>query len=95
MSEIACLEEIKGRCLTINVCFPDTGPRMRSAVEALNEALNLAVKGPMQRKSLDDLIEELYDLREYLKFVIIEAPETKSEIQPTIECINYLMDPVQ
>ena len=93
-SEISALEELKGRCLAINVCYLDTGVRMRPAIECITRHLNEVVKRPLQQKEIDELAEEIYDLREYFKYVMKESPETEKEIKPAIKVINYLIDPV-
>lgn len=93
-SELAVLDEIYGRCWAINVNFPDTGPRMTTAREVIGRIKNQAVKGGLTPQEIDELAEEIHNLREYLRFIVKEYPETKGEIEPQIKAISYLLEPV-
>jgi hypothetical protein len=93
-SELACLEEIRGRCIAINVNYPDTGVRIRPAVEQIEKSMGIAVKGTLTNAQVSELAEELYSLREYLKSIMAEHQEVKGEFEPTIRAISYLLEPV-
>lgn len=93
-SEIACLDEIRGRCIAVRVNWPDTDPRMQSAVAEISEHLHTLSKRPLNEIELQALDEELTDLRGYLVYVTEQAPETKKEIDPLIKAINWMFEPV-
>lgn len=93
-SELAVLDEIYGRCWAINVNFPDTGPRMAAAREVIGRIKNQAVKGGLSPQEIDELAEEIHNLRAYLAFIVKEHPETNGEIEPQIKAISYLLEPV-
>ena len=93
-SELACLDEIKGRCLAIGINWPDTGVRVRPAIEQIDHFLNLAVKGEQTQRDISLLAEELYSLRDYLREILGEYPEVKPDFAPTIKAIDYLLEPV-
>lgn len=93
-SEIACLDEIYGRCWAINVNFPDTGPRMASARQTIGRLKNEAVKRTLTPQEVDELAEEITSLRSYLLEIMKDYPETRSEFEPQIKAINYLLEPV-
>lgn len=93
-NELACLDEIKGRCTAISIAYLDTGVRMRPAIEQIEHTMGLAVKGPLTEKEVNDLGNELYSLRDYLKEILAEYPEVKGEFEPTIKAIDYLLEPV-
>jgi len=92
--ELACLDEIKGRCVAISVAYLDTGVRMRPAIEQIEHSMGLAVKGPLTEREINTLSDELYSLRDYLKEILAEYPEVKGEFEPTIKAIDYLLEPV-
>ena len=94
-SEIACLDEIRGRCTAVRVNWPDTEPRMQSAVAEISEHLHTLSKRPLNEIELRALDEELTELKSYLEYVTQEAPETKKEIDPLIKAINWLFEPVK
>ena len=93
MSEIAILDEIYGRCWAINVNFPDTGPRMASARQTIGRIKDIAVTRGLTGSEIDELAEEIQDLRIYLMYIVNSHPETKSEIAPQISAISYLLEP--
>lgn len=93
--EIACLDEIYGRCWAINVNFPDTGPRMSSARQTIGRIKDIAVTRGLTEAEINELAEEITDLRGYLMYIVKEHPETKSEIAPQINAISYLLEPVR
>jgi hypothetical protein len=90
-SELAALEELKGRCLAIQVAYLDTGVRMGPAVVTLNKFLGEAVKRPLFPQETQELAEEILDIREYLKDVLKKYPEVKREFEPTIKVCDYLV----
>jgi len=92
--ELACLDEIKGRCLAISIAYIDTGVRMRPAIEQITRTMSQASKGPLTEKEVAEISGELYSLRDYLKEILAEYPEVKGEFEPTIKAIDYLLEPV-
>jgi hypothetical protein len=93
-SELACLDEIYGRCWAINVNFPDTGPRMASARQTIGRIKDIAVTRGLTEAEINELAEEITDLRGYLMYIVKEYPETSPEITPQIKAISYLLEPV-
>ena len=91
---MACLEEIKGRCYAIRVNWPDTEPRMYTAIAEISEHLQKASKRLLTHTETDALAEELQDLKDYLKYVLSEAPQTATEIEPCIKAIDWILEPV-
>jgi hypothetical protein len=92
--EIACLEEIYGRCWAINANYPDTGPRMASARQTIGRIKNIAVSRGLTESEINELAEEIQDLRGYLMYIVKEYPDTSPEITPQIKAISYLLEPV-
>lgn len=93
-SEIAALEELKGRCLAISVAYIDTGIRMRPAIECIQKHLNEVVKRPLREDETQELAEEILSLREYLKLIRKHYPEVKPEFDPTIKVCDWLVEPL-
>lgn len=93
-SEIAALEELKGRCLAISVAYLDTGVRMRPAIECIQKHLNDAVKGPIRPEAAQELAEEILNLREYLKLIKKHYPEVTKDFDPTIKVCDWLVEPI-
>lgn len=94
-AEIACLEEIKGRCYAIRVNYPDTEPRLYTAIAEISEHLHRASKRKLTMQETDALAEELIDLKSYLQYVITEAPSTAVEVEPCIKAIDWILEPVR
>lgn len=93
-AEIAVLDEIYGRCWAISVNFPDTGPRMASARTVIGRIKGEAVKRGLTSQEIDELAEEIANLRQYLSEIMSDYPETKGEFMPQIKAISYLLEPV-
>lgn len=93
-SELACLDEIYGRCWAISVNFPDTGPRMASARTVIGRIKGESVKRGLTAQEIDELAEEIASLRLYLSQIVHDYPETKGELLPQIKAISYLLEPV-
>ena len=93
-SEIAALEELKGRCLAININYPDTGIRMRPAIECFTKHLGEAVKRPLKQHEVTEIAEEILDLRLYFQDIMNEYPEVKKDFLPAIKVCNYLVEPI-
>lgn len=93
-SELAALEELKARCLAIQVVWLDTGFRMQSAIQTFTKHINEAVKRPLLPQETQDLAEEILDLREYLKDVRNRYPEVRGEFDPTIKVCDWLIQPI-
>lgn len=91
-SEIAALEELKGRCQFISIEYLDTGVRMRPAIECISKHLGEAVKRPLLPQEVQELSEELLDLREYLKLIREKYPEVRKEFDPTIKVCDWLLN---
>lgn len=90
-SELAALEELKGRCLAIAVAYLDTGVRMRPALECFTKHLGEAAKRPLLPQEIDELAEEISDLRGYLTEIQKKYPEVKRDFSPTIKVCDYLL----
>jgi hypothetical protein len=90
-SEIAALDELKGRLTFIKVQYIDTVSRVQPAIECIMRMMHDASKGPLTPKQIDELSEELYDLRSYLLWLKSEYSETSKEVDPVINVINWLM----
>lgn len=93
-SELAALDELKGRCLAIQVAYLDTGVRMNPAIEKFTKYLGEASKRPLLQNELDDLTEEIGSLREYFRSMIKDYPEVKREFLPAIRVCDYLIEPI-
>ena len=94
-SEIACLEEIRGRCMAVRINWPDTEPLMQSAYAEISEHLHTLSKRPLTDIELNALIEELTNLKNYIEFVLKQAPETSGEIKPLLAAIDWIFEPAK
>lgn len=92
-SEIAALDELKGRLTSIEVVYIDTGVRVHQAIVAIDKAIQTAVERLLTPAEVNELAEELYSLRQYLLEIRKEYPEVRGEFDPTIGVINYLLEP--
>lgn len=90
-SEISALEDLKGRCLFLDIEYPDTGVRMRPAILCITKHLGEAVKRPLLPDEVQELAEELSDLRGYLAEIQKKYPYVKKDFQPTINVCNWLL----
>lgn len=71
--------------------YPDVTPRVQPAVEVIEYTRNEASKGPISMEMVDNLTEEISDLRNYLMWVVSEYPETKKDILPVSLVIEWLL----
>jgi hypothetical protein len=94
-SEIAALEELKGRCQAIQIVWLDTGVRMQSAIQTFTKHINEAVKRPLLPPETQELAEEILDLRQYLVDVRNKYPEVRREFDPTIKVCDWLVAPIK
>ena len=94
-SELAALEELKGRCQSIKVCYLDTGVRMEPAIDTLQKFIEIAIKRPLISEEVDELGEEIASLRGYLMEILKKYPEVKRDFKPTIEVCDWLIGPVK
>jgi hypothetical protein len=94
-SEIAALEELKGRCQAIQIVWLDTGVRMQSAIQTFTKHINEAVKRPLLPPETQELAEEILDLRQYLVDVRNKYPEVRREFDPTIKVCDWLVEPIK
>jgi hypothetical protein len=94
-SEIAALNELKGRCLALKVVWLDTGYRMEVADQRLTKFLNDAVKRPLLPEEVQELGEEIMSIRSYLKEVRDKYPEVRGEFDPTIRVCDWLVAPIK
>lgn len=92
--ELAALEELKGRCLAIQVVWLDTGVRMQSAIQTFTKHINEAVKRPLLPQETQELAEEILDLRQYFVDVRKKCPEVRREFDPAIKVCNWLVEPI-
>jgi hypothetical protein len=88
---IAALDEVRGRCVTVKIHWPDTCPGLDPAIDKITVFLNKAMKGTFTVENEQDLAETLYSVREYCKWLIKEYPETKRECKPLAKLINKLV----
>lgn len=89
--ELAALDELKGRLTFLQVEYIDMGVRVRPALETINRLSQLAVKGPLTMPQVDELAEEISDLRAYLGWVKGDYPEVSKDVDPVINVINWLL----
>jgi len=89
--ELSALDEIKGRCTFIKVEYPDTAVRMEPTIDLINRLMGVAVKRGLTKQEVDELAEDLYSLREYLKEIQSKYPEVKKDFTPTIDVCNWLL----
>jgi hypothetical protein len=94
-SEIAALEELKGRCQAIQIVWLDSGVRMQSAIQTFTKHINEAVKRPLLPPETQELAEEILDLRQYLVDVRNKYPEVRREFDPTINVCDWLVAPIK
>lgn len=90
-SEIAALDELKGRCTFLKVEYPDTTIRMDSALEVFVKMMGRAVKRGLTKEEIDELAEEMYSLRDYLRLVRNKYPEVRKDFDPTIKVCDWLL----
>lgn len=90
-SELAALDELKGRCIFLKIQYPDTGVRMDPALDVIKKNLGEAAKRPLLPNEVQELAEEVLDLREYLKTIREKYPEVSRDFDPTIKVCNWLL----
>ena len=90
-SELAALDELKGRCTFLKIEYPDTGIRMEPAIDLLNKVMGYAAKRPLTPQEVDELGEELYSLRAYLKDIQKHYPGVQKDFKPTIAVCDWLL----
>lgn len=67
---------------------------MASARTVIGRIKDEAVKRGLTAQEIDELAEEIANLRQYLTEVMNDYPETKGEFMPQIKAISYLLEPV-
>jgi len=90
-SELAALDELKGRLMFLQVEYLDMGVRIRPALEVIEKSMQTAVKGPLTITQVDELAEEMSDLRKYLAWVKGDYPEVTKDVEPVINVISWLL----
>ena len=89
--ELSALDELKGRCTFLKVEYPDTTIRMDSALEVFTKILGRAVKRGLTKEEIDELGEEMYSLRDYLRLIRNKYPEVRKDFDPTIKVCDWLL----
>jgi hypothetical protein len=89
--EISALDELKGRLTFLQIEYIDTGIRIRPALTCIQNTLNLASKGPLTMQQVDELGEELSNLRGYLVWLKEQYPVTTKDVDPVIAVIDWLL----
>lgn len=88
---IAALDEVRGRCITLKVQFPDTCAGVEPAIDKLDVFLRKATKGTFSVYHEQDLAETLWGVKTYCDWLQKEYPEANAETKPLANLINRLV----
>jgi hypothetical protein len=88
---ISALDEVRGRCVTLKVNFPDTCAGVDPAIDKIQVFMRKAAKGTFSIENEKDLAETLYGVREYCRWLMKEYPEANNETKPLFHLINRLV----
>ena len=89
--EIAALDELKGRLDWIKVNWPDTHIPVDPTVDLLTTNLHRCMKRNLKEPEIQELSEDIQDLKEYLLVILRKYPEVRKDFIPTVNVINWLL----
>jgi hypothetical protein len=87
-SEIAALEELKGRCQAIQIVWLDTGVRMQVRYPDFHQTYKRGSKTTVTASGDPELAEEILDLRQYLVDVRDKYPEVGVSSTPLLGSVT-------
>lgn len=85
------VEELRGRLASLMVNFPDVEPRVRKTVELLS----VLITHPQHPGLMQFVVNDLLTLQVQIAAVYEKFPELRKSIQPIIELLNRLLQPVE
>lgn len=82
------VDQLRGRLSAIYVVYPDTQIRLDESISVIDQLLTKPTPG-----LLNEVINDLYELRIYFSDIIAHCPDTQKQIQPAVDLIVLLLGP--